>query len=85
MKKFSFSKIILALIMSAYFVVLGAGIYIVIVKSPDQLYTLFTFVGGPVAVIVPFYLKKAERENTKGGITYDAAMRNIAVEEDEAD
>ena len=76
---------ILALMMSAFFVVLGVGIFLVATKAPEQLYALFTFVGGPVAVIVPFYMRKAEKENTKGGITYDAAMRNIAAEEDDAD
>lgn len=75
MKKPSFSKTILALVMASYFVALGVGIYLVTGKVPEQLYALLTFVGGAAAVAIGFYLKKAEKENTKGGITYENAMR----------
>ena len=84
MKKFSFSKVILALVMGSYFVALGVGIYLVMKVVPEQLYALLTFVGGAAAVSIGFYLKKAEKENTKGGITYDTTMRNHAADEDAA-
>lgn len=84
MKKPSFSKIILALVMASYFVALGVGIYLVMSRVPDQLYALLTFVGGAAAVSIGFYLKKAEKENTKGGITFENAMREMN-NESEAD
>ena len=31
---------------------------------------------GELATATGFYYKKAEKENTKGGITYDTAMKN---------
>ena len=83
MKKFSFSKIILMLVMASFFVVLGIGIYVILKIDTSQLYALLTFVGAPVAVAIGFYYEKAKKENTKGGVTYDMAMRNMG--KDEAD
>lgn len=72
--KLSFSKLILTLVMISYFIALGVGIYIVMIKDTTQLYALLTFVGAPVAVAIGFYYEKAKKENMKGGITYDSAM-----------
>ena len=77
MKKISFSKIILMLVMGSFFIVLGIGIYVVLKIDPLQLYALLSFVGAPVAVAIGFYYEKAKKENTKGGITYDTAMRDM--------
>ena len=89
MGKFSFSKIILMLVMGSFFIVLGIGIYVVLKIDPSQLYALLTFVGAPVAVAIGFYYEKAKKENIKGGITYDTAMRDMDAaecgEEDLAD
>ena len=72
----SFSKLILVLVMGSFFIMLGIGIYVVINVDPSQLYALLTFVGAPVAVAIGFYYEKAKKENIKGGIRYDTAMRN---------
>lgn len=73
-QKFSFSKLILTLVMTSYFIMLGIGIFVVVKMDTSQLYALLTFVGAPVAVAIGFYYEKAKKENMKGGITYDSAM-----------
>lgn len=85
MKKISFSKTILMLVMASFFAVLGIGVYVVVKIDPSQLYALLTFVGAPVAVAIGFYYEKAKKENMKGGITYDSAMRSRGDADGEAD
>ena len=85
MKKISFSKTILMLVMACFFVVLGIGVYVVVKIDPSQLYALLTFVGAPVAVAIGFYYEKAKKENMKGGITYDTAMLSMGDADDGAE
>ena len=85
MKKISFSKAILMLVMASYFAMLGIGVYIVMKIDPSQLYALLTFVGAPVAVAIGFYYEQAKTENMKGGITYDTAMMSRGDADDRAE
>lgn len=77
MKKISFSKTIIAMLVASYFVVLGVGIYMIVTVIPEQLYALLTLGASPITIVAPFYMKKAEKENTQGGITFETAIRNI--------
>jgi uncharacterized ion transporter superfamily protein YfcC len=68
--KFEFSKIVIALLMLTYFVILILGIFVVMKildKYPDYsvqaLTALFSYVGAPISIVTPFYLNKAKWEN----------------------
>ena len=69
-KKFEFSKIIIGLLLSTYFIVLALGIFVVLnilnnypEYSVQALVALFSYVGVVNGIAIPFYLKKSEREN----------------------
>jgi len=68
--KFAFSKIVIGLLVSTYFIVLALGIYVVIrilIDSPEYstqaLIALFSYVGGVNAISIPFYLTTKRDEN----------------------
>ena len=71
MKKFEFSKIILALVILSYFIGLGSGMTIIskMIQSGTMTYIatalcgLFSYIGAPVAVAIGFYSNKAKAEN----------------------
>ena len=71
MKKFEFSKIILALVILSYFIGLGFGMTIIskMIQSGTMTYIatalcgLFSYIGAPVAVAIGFYSNKAKAEN----------------------
>lgn len=72
MKKFEFSKLILCLVMSTYFVGLVFGIWVVakivhtnIAYIASALCGLFSYIGAPVAVAIGFYSYKAKAENVE--------------------
>lgn len=70
-KKFEFSKIILALVITSYFVGLVFGMIIILkmINIGDVAYMstalcgLFSYIGAPVAVAIGFYSTKAKAEN----------------------
>jgi hypothetical protein len=57
-----FSKLILMLVMFAYFIVIGVGIRLCFL-DPSQFSTLAMLVGGPTATAIVFYSWKAKCEN----------------------
>jgi hypothetical protein len=70
MKKFEFSKAVIASLIITYFIVLGLGIYVVIrilteypEYSVNALVALFSYVGAVNGISIPFYLNKARDEN----------------------
>lgn len=72
MKKFEFSKLILCLVMSTYFVGLIFGMAIILKTvsiNPSFISTalcgLFSYIGAPVAVAIGFYSYKAKAENVE--------------------
>ena len=73
MKKFEFSKIILALVILSYFIGLGFGMTVIfkMIQSGTMTYIatslcgLFSYVGAPVAVAIGFYANKAKAENVE--------------------
>lgn len=73
-KKFGFTKIILLLTMTAFFITLGVSTYIVLFKDSSQLYSLLAYVGTPFGVCLGFSINKFQKENCKGGVVYDMAM-----------
>ena len=69
-KKFEFTKTIVALVMTTYFIGLGIGIYVVLrilTDYPDfavqALIAMFSYIGIPVASTIGFYCWKAKNEN----------------------
>ena len=76
-RKFEFTKTIVALVMSTYFIGLGIGVYVVLkilLDFPDfsiqALTAMFTYIGVPVASAIGFYCWKAKNENMNkhGGV-----------------
>jgi len=76
-KKFEFTKTIVALVMTTYFIGLGIGIYVVLrilTDYPDfavqALIAMFSYIGVPVASAIGFYCWKAKNENMNkhGGV-----------------
>lgn len=68
-KKYEFSKVVLALIMSSYFSVLSFGMAIILCMDSPQKATalcgLFTFAGTASASAIAFYSSKAKAENVE--------------------
>lgn len=60
--KAEFSKIVLLLVMSTYFVGLIVGIWIVL-HDTTQLTALLAYIGGPTTTAIAFYSWKAKAEN----------------------
>lgn len=60
--KTEFSKIVLLLVMSTYFVGLIVGIKIVLLDT-SQLTALLVYIGGPTTTAIAFYSWKAKAEN----------------------
>ena len=58
-----FSKIVLALVLSTYFVGVGVGVW-VIALDYSQLSVVLAFIGTPTAAALGFYTWKARAENT---------------------
>ena len=61
-KKHEFSKLILLLVMLAYFITVGVGIKLSLI-DPTQFSTLAMLVGAPTATALGFYAWKARTEN----------------------
>lgn len=61
-KKIEYSKLVLALVMSTYFLGVGIGAFVVF-QSNGELSALLTFIGAPVATAIGFYYWKAKNEN----------------------
>ena len=81
LKKFEFSKLILCLVMTTYFVGLLFGIYIILRIAvsdvsyiPTALCGLFSYIGAPVAVAIGFYAYKAKSENVAKITTLNSAF-----------
>lgn len=62
MKKFEFSKVVLAAVLLSYFVGLTVGIWAVIVDV-SLLGILLGYIGGPVVTALGFYSWKSKAEN----------------------
>jgi len=81
-KKQSFSKIAVA---AVFVVSLGVLVYscwlMWALRDASALAYLVPSVEVSLTAVLAFYLKKAEKENTKGGIVYDAAMKPESGEE----
>ncbi|MBU5438273.1 hypothetical protein KQI42_09650 [Tissierella sp. MSJ-40] len=61
-KKFEFSKTILLLVLSTYFVGVFVGVKIVFIDF-SQLGVVLAFIGTPTAAAIAFYCWKAKAEN----------------------
>ncbi len=61
-KKIEFSKIILALVLSTYFLGIYAG-FMAILSDPMQLSPFLVFIGTPTTIAIGFYSWKAKAEN----------------------
>lgn len=90
LKKFEFSKIILCLVMSTYFVGLLFGIYVIlriadtnVTYIPTALCGLFSYIGAPVAVAIGFYAYKAKAENVEKIRTQNSAFTSEEYVNDE--
>ncbi|MBM7592238.1 hypothetical protein [Brevibacillus fulvus] len=87
-KTWEFSKLVLALVMATYFFGVLFGAYIVYRSTADPgttLASLLTFIGGPTAVAIPFYLWKAKNENMQkhgemSSLTDNAPVQNEEVQ-----
>lgn len=69
-KKIEFSKLVITLLVSTYFVGLILGMFIAIrliivdtTNSVSALVALLSYIGGTNAISIPFYLRKSEHEN----------------------
>jgi O-antigen/teichoic acid export membrane protein len=61
-KSIEYSKLLVSLITITYFIGLVIGGYVV-VKSAEELSTYLAYIGGVVAITIPFYVWKAKSEN----------------------
>lgn len=61
-KKYEFSKIVLLLVLSTYFIGVFVGIKIVFIDV-SQLGVVLAFIGTPTAAAIAFYCWKAKAEN----------------------
>lgn len=61
-KRFEFSKIILLLVLSTYFIGVFVGVKIVFIDF-SQLGVVLAFIGTPTAAAIAFYCWKAKAEN----------------------
>lgn len=83
-KKFEFSKLILALVITSYFVGLAFGMIVIfkvlntgnVAYISTSLCGLFSYIGAPVAVAIGFYSNKAKAENLEK-IKISSEGRNI--------
>jgi hypothetical protein len=57
-----FSKVVILLVMSTYFVGVGTGARVVL-EEAQQLGVFLTFIGAPTATALAFYTWKAKNEN----------------------
>ena len=78
-KKMQFSKKIFIGV-SAMTIAVTVYTLVIVWRTGDTsaLMYLIPAVFAELATATGFYYRKAEKENTKGGITYDAAMRDAA-------
>ena len=92
-KKFEFSKIILALVITSYFVGLAFGMIVILnildTESVPYMSTclcgLFSYIAAPVAVAIGFYSNKAKAENIekiKNNYEYDQVYEYDQIEDD---
>lgn len=81
-KKMQFSKKIFIGVSVMTTVVTGYTL-VIIWRTGDTsaLMYLIPAVFAELATATGFYYRKAEKENTKGGITYDAAMRDAGTDD----
>jgi Na+/H+ antiporter NhaD/arsenite permease-like protein len=61
-RRVEFTKLILLLVMLAYFITVGLGIHLSLI-DPMQFSTLAMLVGAPTATAIGFYAWKAKAEN----------------------
>lgn len=64
-KRIEFSKLMIALVMSMFFLVTFVGVYICVFIDCSQYSILTTFVGAASTSAFGFYLWKAKNENVK--------------------
>ena len=78
-----FSKVLMVcMIAFCAEIVIYSEIAMVLLQDLSSLYALIGIVAA-LAGSIWAYCEKSKAENTKGGITYDAAMRNMADAENE--
>ena len=80
-KKICFSKIIVIAVIAMYIeiVIVGQAAMFVF-KDISSLDAMWINIVPPIIAILAYYIKAA-RENCKGGITYDAAMKKEEKDE----
>jgi len=61
-RRIEFSKFVLTLVLSTYFIGVYVGVRVVF-QEFSQLYVLLTFIGAPTAAALGFYTWKARTEN----------------------
>jgi hypothetical protein len=76
-KSITSSKLVTYSFVIMFVIAFVVGTKVVLVDT-SQLYGYLTFVGAPVAIIIPSYLSKSKSENTKGGIVYETAMQEMS-------
>lgn len=84
-KSVEYSKLLVSLITITYFIGLVIGGYAVI-KSTEELSTYLAYIGGVVAITIPFYVWKAKSENViklKANYPENIAEQIIRPEEPE--
>jgi O-antigen/teichoic acid export membrane protein len=57
-----FTKVVVAAVMSTYFIGLAVGTYVVIIDT-SQLYAYLSYIGALTGITVGFYCWKAKNEN----------------------
>lgn len=84
-RKLSFSKkLFIALIILTVLIIISGIVLAYITHDSTIFVYLIPSVFGELGVYSGFYLKKSEKENTKGGIVYENSLReNLVVEESE--
>jgi len=70
------SKIITCIAIAAYVITIACGIHLMYYfADTTAIYALFGSVTVPAGAAIFAFIKKNEAENTRGGITYEATMR----------
>lgn len=76
-KKITATKLVVYSFLLMFIIAFAVGTKVVLVDT-SQLYGYLTFVGAPIAIIVPAYFMKSKAENSVGGITYETAMQEMS-------
>lgn len=72
------SKIITCVAVAVYIVTIACGIHLMYYFADTSgIYALFGSVAAPAGAAIFVFINKNTKENTEGGITYEATMHNL--------